>query len=56
MNCRLAPEQRRRASEIDVIGDHHPSAGLEIRIGRAGGVGEDQLFDARLGENANDRP
>jgi hypothetical protein len=42
------PYQRTCASEIDVIGDHHPLARLESRLDCASGIGNDELFDFRL--------
>jgi hypothetical protein len=48
-------KQGRRAGEVDVVCDHHPFAGLELWIQRAGGVCHDQLFDSCFGKDMHAR-
>ena len=38
-----------------MISNHHPFAGLEFWIRRAGGIGDNELFDSGFGKNTNDR-
>jgi len=44
--------QRVHAHQIDVIGDEHQIAGLELGVDSAGGVGDDELFDAQAADDA----